>query len=75
MRTDACPLNPLAEGLDTVRRAPPGVLVVFGASGDLTHRKLLAGPGDGSRAGACCRPPSPWSAWPGRTCRTTVSGT
>jgi glucose-6-phosphate 1-dehydrogenase len=33
--------NSLAEGLDTVRRAPPGVLVVFGASGDLTHRKLL----------------------------------
>jgi glucose-6-phosphate 1-dehydrogenase len=35
------PANSLAEGLDTVRRAPPGVLVVFGASGDLTHRKLL----------------------------------
>jgi len=35
------PPNVLAEGLDTVRRAPPGVLVVFGASGDLTHRKLL----------------------------------
>jgi glucose-6-phosphate 1-dehydrogenase len=33
--------NALAEGLETVRRAPPGVLVVFGASGDLTHRKLL----------------------------------
>ncbi len=41
MSTDSLPLNPLAEGLDTVRRAPPGVLVVFGASGDLTHRKLL----------------------------------
>jgi glucose-6-phosphate 1-dehydrogenase len=39
--TDVLPANPLAEGLDTVRRAPPGVLVVFGASGDLTHRKLL----------------------------------
>ena len=25
--------NPLAEGLQTTRRAPPGVLVVFGASG------------------------------------------
>jgi glucose-6-phosphate 1-dehydrogenase len=33
--------NPLAEGLQAVRRAPPGVLVVFGASGDLTSRKLL----------------------------------
>jgi glucose-6-phosphate 1-dehydrogenase len=40
--TDATlPVNVLAEGMETVRRAPPGVLVVFGASGDLTHRKLL----------------------------------
>jgi glucose-6-phosphate 1-dehydrogenase len=39
--TVAAPANPLAEGLDTVRRAPPGVLVVLGASGDLTSRKLL----------------------------------
>ena len=40
--TDApLPPNVLAEGMETVRRAPPGVLVVFGASGDLTHRKLL----------------------------------
>ncbi len=41
MSTVELPVNVLAEGLDTVRRAPPGVLVVFGASGDLTHRKLL----------------------------------
>jgi len=33
--------NPLAAGLDRTRRAPPGVLVVFGASGDLTARKLM----------------------------------
>ena len=33
--------NPLAEGLARERRAPPGVLVVFGASGDLTTRKLM----------------------------------
>jgi glucose-6-phosphate 1-dehydrogenase len=33
--------NPLAEGLDKQRRAPPGILVVFGASGDLTTRKLM----------------------------------
>jgi len=39
--TGATTVNPLAEGLETVKRAPPGVLVVFGASGDLTHRKLL----------------------------------
>ena len=65
MSTDTLPLNPLAEGLDTVRRAPPGVLVVFGASGDLTHRKLLARPGDGSPAGVFFPLPSPSSAWPG----------
>ena len=41
MSTTTLPANSLAEGLDTVRRAPPGVLVVFGASGDLTRRKLL----------------------------------
>jgi glucose-6-phosphate 1-dehydrogenase len=33
--------NPLAEGLNTTRSAPPGILVVMGASGDLTSRKLL----------------------------------
>jgi glucose-6-phosphate 1-dehydrogenase len=33
--------NPLLEGLDADRRAPPCVLVVFGASGDLTSRKLV----------------------------------
>ncbi len=39
--SETLPPNPLAEGIDTTRRAPPGVLVVFGASGDLTSRKLL----------------------------------
>lgn len=39
--SEAAPPNPLAEGLDAVRRAPAGVLVVVGASGDLTARKLL----------------------------------
>ena len=33
--------NPLHEGLDAERRSPPCVLVVFGASGDLTSRKLM----------------------------------
>jgi glucose-6-phosphate 1-dehydrogenase len=33
--------NVLAEGIDATRQAPPGVLVVVGASGDLTSRKLL----------------------------------
>jgi glucose-6-phosphate 1-dehydrogenase len=37
----ALPPNPLAEGIRNTRKAPAGVLVVFGASGDLTHRKLL----------------------------------
>jgi glucose-6-phosphate 1-dehydrogenase len=35
------PPNPLAEGSDTIRRAPSGILIVVGASGDLTARKLL----------------------------------
>jgi glucose-6-phosphate 1-dehydrogenase len=35
------PPNPLAEGLNATRAAPSGVLVVMGASGDLTSRKLL----------------------------------
>ncbi|HZQ26339.1 MAG TPA: glucose-6-phosphate dehydrogenase [Acidimicrobiales bacterium] len=40
--TDAeLPSNPLMEGLETERRAPPCILVVFGASGDLTSRKLM----------------------------------
>ncbi|HVA74901.1 MAG TPA: hypothetical protein VNF71_10100, partial [Acidimicrobiales bacterium] len=33
--------NPLEEGLESTRKAPPGVIVVMGASGDLTSRKLL----------------------------------
>ncbi len=33
--------NPLREGLDAERTPEPSVLVVFGASGDLTGRKLL----------------------------------
>ena len=33
--------NPLALGLTAERRAPPLALVVFGASGDLTSRKLM----------------------------------
>jgi glucose-6-phosphate 1-dehydrogenase len=33
--------NPLAEGLRHERRAPPVALVIFGASGDLTSRKIL----------------------------------
>jgi glucose-6-phosphate 1-dehydrogenase len=35
------PENPLLEGLGAERRPPPLVLVVFGASGDLTSRKLM----------------------------------
>jgi glucose-6-phosphate 1-dehydrogenase len=33
--------NPLREGLAQERVPDPSVLVIFGASGDLTHRKLL----------------------------------
>ena len=45
----SAPPNPLAEGIEATRRAPPGVLVVFGASGDLTKRKLLPALGSLSR--------------------------
>ncbi|HMC43238.1 MAG TPA: glucose-6-phosphate dehydrogenase [Acidimicrobiales bacterium] len=40
-QTEALPENPLVDGLSSERRAPPLVLIVFGASGDLTSRKLL----------------------------------
>jgi glucose-6-phosphate 1-dehydrogenase len=40
-KVEELPPNPLMEGLKTDRRAPPCVLVVFGASGDLTSRKLM----------------------------------
>lgn len=33
--------NPLREGLSQVRVPEPCVLVIFGATGDLTHRKLI----------------------------------
>ena len=33
--------NPLADELTSTRRARPCVLVIFGATGDLTHRKLV----------------------------------
>src|SRR5207244_8890625 len=33
--------NPLLEGLQVRPRPEPGVLVIFGASGDLTQRKLM----------------------------------
>ncbi|HET7497564.1 MAG TPA: glucose-6-phosphate dehydrogenase [Candidatus Eisenbacteria bacterium] len=39
-RVSAAP-NPLREGSVTLRAAEPCTFVVFGASGDLTHRKLL----------------------------------
>ena len=39
--TSQLPDNPLTEGLENERRAPPCILVVFGASGDLTSRKLM----------------------------------
>lgn len=33
--------NPLHEGLDSEKRPDPCILVIFGASGDLTERKLI----------------------------------
>ncbi|MCU0226292.1 MAG: glucose-6-phosphate dehydrogenase [Bryobacterales bacterium] len=35
------PENPFGEVLEDVRSIPPSVLVIFGASGDLTRRKLI----------------------------------
>ena len=34
-------LNPLVEGLPLRRRPEPCVIVIFGASGDLAHKKLM----------------------------------
>lgn len=40
--TPAVPgLHPLREGIRMQRTAPPCAMVIFGASGDLTHRKLM----------------------------------
>ena len=39
--TEATEENPLLEGLAVRRRPEPSVLTVFGASGDLTHRKII----------------------------------
>ena len=33
--------NPLREGLRTIRTPAPNAMVIFGASGDLTRRKLI----------------------------------
>ncbi|HEX8982438.1 MAG TPA: glucose-6-phosphate dehydrogenase [Ktedonobacterales bacterium] len=41
MDTAALATNPLREGLRATRTAQPCTLVIFGATGDLTHRKLL----------------------------------
>jgi glucose-6-phosphate 1-dehydrogenase len=34
-------VNPFAEGLSEYRSADPALMVIFGATGDLSHRKLL----------------------------------
>jgi glucose-6-phosphate 1-dehydrogenase len=41
MNTESSTANPLREGLVTRRTPEPCVLVIFGATGDLTHRKLV----------------------------------
>ena len=53
--------NPLLDGLSSERRAPPLVLVVFGASGDLASRKLFP-----ALERLASRPPSRWWGWPAR---------
>jgi len=34
-------VNPLRAGMRTARTVEPATMVIFGATGDLTHRKLL----------------------------------
>lgn len=41
MDTAALATNPLRQGLRSTRTVQPCTLVIFGATGDLTHRKLL----------------------------------
>ncbi len=41
MEREASELNPLREGLRLERTPEPSVMVIFGASGDLTRRKLI----------------------------------
>ena len=41
MATMLATTNPLREGLRTELAAEPCVVVIFGATGDLTHRKLI----------------------------------
>ena len=41
MATMLATTNPLREGLRTELTAEPCVVVIFGATGDLTHRKLI----------------------------------
>ena len=53
--------TPWPRGSDTIRRAPPGVLVVFGASGDLTVPQAAAGPRAAQRGAGSCPRPSRWS--------------
>jgi len=43
MSADPLPPNPLREGLEQERVPAPSCLVIFGASGDLTQRKLVPG--------------------------------
>lgn len=38
---DAAQRHPFLEGLSKHRGSPPTLIVIFGASGDLTHRKLI----------------------------------
>ncbi len=41
MPTQSLKTNPLREGLNSRTMPDPCTLVIFGASGDLTHRKLI----------------------------------
>ena len=53
--------NPFQDPLRFERRMPECAVVIFGANGDLTKRKLLPALYRLAYDGAC-RPASPWSA-------------
>ncbi|MEX0800266.1 MAG: glucose-6-phosphate dehydrogenase [Dehalococcoidia bacterium] len=51
MTTQSPAVNPLREGMRGARTPEPSTLVIFGASGDLTHRKLVPALYDLAREG------------------------
>jgi hypothetical protein len=64
--------NPFQETLLSRHRAEPCTVVIFGATGDLTHRKLIPAILQHRRLPVTCRRSSRWSALPGAKRRMRV---